>query len=56
MLLQTLLVTVQAMNNVKMFLLALHLPKYRTEAITHILQIVTYPVGQKGMEYRVEQR
>jgi len=33
-------------------LLALHLPKSHTEAITRVLQIVTYVVREKGMEYK----
>ena len=37
-------------------LLALHLPKSHTEAITRIPQIVTYVVREKGMEYKREQR
>ena len=37
-------------------LLALHLPKSHTEAITHVPQIITYAVKEKGMEYKGEQR
>ena len=37
-------------------LLALHLPKSHTEAITRVLQIVTYVVREKGMEYKGKQR
>ena len=37
-------------------LLALHLPKSHTEAITSVPQIVTYTVREKGMEYKGEQR
>ena len=37
-------------------LLVLHLPKSRTKAIMHILQIVTYTLREKGMEYKGEQR
>ena len=37
-------------------LLALHLPKSRTEVITRVLQILTYAVREKGMEYKGEQR
>jgi len=37
-------------------LLALHLPKSHTEAITRVPQIVTYVVREKGMEYKREQR
>ena len=37
-------------------LLALHLPKSHTEAITHVLLIVAYAVREKGMEYKGEQR
>ena len=37
-------------------LLALHLPKFHTEAITRVPQIVTYAVKEKGMEYKGEQR
>ena len=46
----------QAKNNVEASLLVLHLPKSHTEAITCILQIVTYAVREKGMEYKGEQR
>ena len=35
-------------------LLALHLPKSHTKAITHVPQIVTYVVREKGMEYKGE--
>ena len=37
-------------------LLALHLSKSHTKAITHVPQIVTYAVRDKGMEYKGEQR
>ena len=37
-------------------LLALHLPKFHTKAITRAPQIVTYMVREKGMEYKREQR
>ena len=37
-------------------LLALYLPKSCTEAIMRVLQIVTYAVREKGMEYKGEQR
>jgi len=39
-------------------LLTLHLStgKSHTEAITHVPQIVTYEVREKGMEYEGEQR
>ena len=37
-------------------LLALHFPKSHFEAITRILQIVTYAVREKGIEYKGEQR
>ena len=37
-------------------MLALHLPKSQTEAIMCVPQIVTYAVGEKGMEYKGEQR
>ena len=36
-------------------LLALHLHKSHTEAITRVPQIVTYMVREKGMEYKGEQ-
>ena len=36
-------------------LLALHLPKSHTEAITRVPQIVTYVVREKGMEYEGKQ-
>jgi len=36
----------------KVLLLALHFPKSRTEAITHVPQIVTYTVREKGMKYK----
>ena len=39
-----------------MALLALYLPKSHTEAIMHILQIVTYAVREKGMEHKGEQK
>jgi len=35
---------------------ALHLPMSRTEAITRVLQIVTYPAVEKRMEHKGEQR
>ena len=34
---------------------ALHLPKSLIKAITHILQIVTYAVREKGIKYKGEQ-
>ena len=37
-------------------LLALHLHKSHTEAIMCVLQIVTYVVRDKGMEYKEVQR
>ena len=37
-------------------MLALYLPKSQTEAITRVLQIVTYAVGERGMEYKGKQR
>jgi len=37
-------------------LLALHLLKSLTEAITRVVQIVTYAVREKGMEYKREQK
>ena len=37
-------------------LLALHLRKSHTKAITCVPQIVTYAVRVKGMEYKGEQR
>ena len=40
----------------QVLLLALLLPTSHTEAITHVLQIVTYAVREKGMEYKGEQR
>ena len=39
-----------------MLLLALHLPKSCTEAITHLPQIITHVVVEKGMEHKGEQR
>jgi len=36
-------------------LLALHLPNSHTEAITRVLQIVTYTVREKGMDNKEEQ-
>ena len=36
--------------------LALLLLKSHTEAITHVTQIITYAVREKGMEYKGEQR
>ena len=38
----------QAKNNVTSTLLALHLYKYHTKAVTRVLQIVTYAVREKG--------
>ena len=46
-LLRTHWVTVQAKNSVKMPLLALHLHKSRTKAITRVPLIVTYTEGKK---------
>jgi len=37
-------------------LLALHLPKSRTEAIMRIPQIITYVVREKGMEKGMENK
>jgi len=42
-------VTFQARNNTA-------IPKFHTEAITCVLQIVTYKAAEKGMEYKGEQR
>jgi len=39
-------------KTLKSLLLALHLPKSHTEAITRVPQIVTYAVREKGMEYK----
>jgi len=38
----------------KSALLALHLSKFCTEAITHIPQIIIYMVGEKEMEHQGE--
>ena len=45
-----------AKNNIRIPLLALHLPKSHTKAIMRLLQIVSYAVRKKGMEYKGEQR
>jgi len=36
-------------------LLALHLPKFYTEAITHVPQTFTYAIVEKGLEHKEEQ-
>ena len=48
--------TFQTKNSIRMPLLALYLPKSRTEAIMRALQIVTYAVVEKGMEYKGKQK
>jgi len=50
------LLTFQAKNNIRSALLALHLLKSRTKAITRGPQILTYVVREKGMEYKGEHR
>jgi len=37
-------------------LLAWHLPKSHTEAVTHLPQIITCMVDKKGIEHKGEQR
>ena len=49
-------VTIQAKNSKEMPLLALHLLKSCTEAITHVPQIISYTVKEKGMKHEGEQR
>ena len=55
-LLQILLGTFQAKNSVRRTPANTALIKPHTEAITRLLQIVTYAVVEKGMEHKGEQR
>jgi len=47
--------TLYVMFQTKKCLAALHLPKSCIEAITHVLQIITYAAVEKGMEHKGEQ-
>ena len=56
-LLQTLWVTFLAKNSVRSTPAITALtPKFGTEAVTHVSQIVTYAVREKEMEHKGEQR
>ena len=52
----TLLVALQAKNNTRSAPASTEVTKSHTEAIMHILQIITYATVEKGMEHRGEQR